>query len=112
MSQGFSVTLPSELLDEIARLAAELIRERPPDPEAQSASPYMSVAEAAEYMRASRQRVYDLLSARRLTRYKEGRRTLLLRAEIAGYVAQNDPSSVAPALPHAPQRGSGTRPRA
>src|SRR5215831_9529485 len=33
-----------------------------------------------------RQRIYDLLSARRLTRYKEGRRTLVARVELEEHV--------------------------
>ncbi|MGH3426952.1 MAG: helix-turn-helix domain-containing protein [Mycobacteriales bacterium] len=50
-------------------------------------SPYMSVAEAAAFLRTKRQRIYDLLSAGTLTRYKDGGRTLVLREELAEYVA-------------------------
>jgi excisionase family DNA binding protein len=64
-----------------ARLAECLSRE----PEA---SPYKTVPEAAAYLRCSRQRVYDLLSQRLLTRVKDGRRTLVLRAEIEGYLVR------------------------
>jgi excisionase family DNA binding protein len=42
----------------------------------------MTVVEAADYLRCSRQRVDDLLSQRRLTRHKDGSRTLVSRAEI------------------------------
>jgi excisionase family DNA binding protein len=49
-------------------------------------SPYMTIAEAADYLRCRRQRIDDLLSQRRLTRYKDGRRTLVSRAEIEGYL--------------------------
>jgi excisionase family DNA binding protein len=49
-------------------------------------SPLMTVPEAAELLRCSRQRVDDLLSQRRLTRFKDGRRTLVSRAEIDQYV--------------------------
>jgi excisionase family DNA binding protein len=52
-------------------------------------SPYMSVLEAAEYLRCSRQRIYDLLSARRLTRHKDGRRPLILRSELEQYVQES-----------------------
>jgi len=47
-----------------------------------AASPLMSIPEAADHLRCRRQRIDDLLSARRLTRYKDGRRTLVLRAEV------------------------------
>lgn len=46
----------------------------------------MTVIEAAEYLRASRQRVDDILSARRFTRVKEGRRTLMARSGINAYL--------------------------
>lgn len=45
-------------------------------------SPVMRVEEAASYLRCKRQRIDDLLSAGRLTRLKEGRRTLVLRSEV------------------------------
>jgi excisionase family DNA binding protein len=49
-------------------------------------SPYMTIPEAAAYMRCSRQRIDDLLSQRRLTRVKDGRRTLIRRDEIETYL--------------------------
>jgi excisionase family DNA binding protein len=49
-------------------------------------SPYMSVVEAAEWLRSSRQRVDDLCSQGKLTRFKEGSRTLISRDELAAYV--------------------------
>ena len=52
----------------------------------QSCSPYLTIREAAEVLRCSRQRIDDLLSRRRLTRFKDGRRTLLLRTEIEAYL--------------------------
>ena len=51
------------------------------------ASPYLTVTEAATFLRSKRQRVDDLLSSGRLTRYKDGGRTLLLRREVEAYVA-------------------------
>jgi excisionase family DNA binding protein len=48
----------------------------------ESGSPYLTVFEAAELLRCSRQRVDDLLSQRRLARYKDGSRTLVSREEI------------------------------
>lgn len=46
----------------------------------------MTIPEAAEYLRCSRQRVADLLSQRKLTRYKDGGRTLVTRAEVAEWL--------------------------
>jgi excisionase family DNA binding protein len=50
-------------------------------------SPLMSIAEAATYLRCKRQRVDDLLSQRRLTRIKDGRRTLIRRDELEQYLS-------------------------
>lgn len=49
-------------------------------------SPYMSIPEAAKYLRCNRQRIDDLCSQRRLTRYKDGTRTLVSRAEIDAHL--------------------------
>jgi excisionase family DNA binding protein len=46
----------------------------------------MTVPEAAEFLRCRRQRVDDLLSSGRLRRYKDGRRTLVSRAELEEYL--------------------------
>ena len=50
-------------------------------------SPYLTIPEAADYLRCSRQRVDDLLSQGRLTRHKDGRRTLVGRAEVESHLA-------------------------
>lgn len=52
----------------------------------QAESPYLTVLEAATLLRAKRQRVDDLLSQRRLTRYKDGSRTLVSRSELDEYL--------------------------
>jgi excisionase family DNA binding protein len=87
-----------ELIAERAsEIALELLSVAP------TGSPYMTVAEAAERMRAKPQRVYDLLSAHRLTRYEDGRRTLVSREEIDGYLAGEGQNRVAPAWLHTPK---------
>ena len=73
------VTLDGEAL---AAIAAQ-VPVQPP-----ATGPYMTVPEAAEFLRCSRQRIYDLLSARRLARHKDGSRTLVLRAELERYVQE------------------------
>lgn len=68
-----------------ARVAAALA-------EASTAAPapsrFMTIPEAADYLRCDRQRVDDLLSSRRLTRMKDGSRTLVLRQEIDAYLVR------------------------
>ncbi|WP_217913790.1 helix-turn-helix domain-containing protein [Miltoncostaea marina] len=59
-------------------------------------SPYLTIDEAAAYLRCRRQRVDDLLSQRRLSRVKDGSRTLISRAELEAYLRRDsdDPSIV------------------
>ena len=82
-------TLPPELVEQVAQRAAALVLERQP---AQTLSPFMTIAEAAEYLRCKRQRIDDLLSSGRLTRHKDGTRTLVSRAELAAYIGADCPS--------------------
>jgi excisionase family DNA binding protein len=49
-------------------------------------SPLLTIPETAELLRCKRQRVDDLLCSRRLTRIKEGSRTLIARDEIDQYL--------------------------
>jgi excisionase family DNA binding protein len=74
-----ALTIPDEWLEAVAERVVELLAERAP---AASGSPYLSVAETAEFLRADRQRVYDLLSSGRLSRIKDGARVLVARAEL------------------------------
>jgi excisionase family DNA binding protein len=88
VSGGFRLDLPEELVDLIAERAAALVaeqRERPTPP-----SPWMTVDEAAEHLRCSRQRVFDLRSAGVLTAHREGSRALLSRAEVEALVVVGD----------------------
>jgi excisionase family DNA binding protein len=73
-----------ELVDVIAERAAALLSERMPATAARS--PYMNVEEAADYLRCKPQRIYDLLSSGRLTRHKDGSRTLVGREELERYL--------------------------
>lgn len=76
------------LVERAAERAAVLVLAELADREASQAasSPYMTIPEAAAYLRCSRQRIDDLLSQRRLTRHKDGRRTLVSRAEVERHV--------------------------
>jgi len=78
--------VPDELVEAIAERVAELLAERPETSRRRDLSPYFSVAEAAEYLRADRQRIYDLLSDGRLRRFKDGSRVLVSRAELEGHL--------------------------
>src|SRR5688572_18694751 len=83
-SSPLTVAIPDGVVTAIAERAAELAAAIL---SSSARSPYLTVVEAAEYLRAKPQRVYDLLSARRLTRHKDGRRVLVSRAELDAYLA-------------------------
>jgi excisionase family DNA binding protein len=85
------------LLTELAELAAEIVLERLGD--VRAVSPYLSVSEAADYLRCDRQRIYDLCSSRRLSKLKDGSRVLLRRDELDALIG------VASVLPPASQSG-------
>jgi excisionase family DNA binding protein len=81
-ANDLSVVVPPQVLDAIAQRAAEIVGTHTP-PEA---APYMTVEEAAEFLRCGRKRVYDLTSQRRLPYVKDGSRTLLRRVDLIAYL--------------------------
>ena len=91
-AETLTINLPDELVESIAQRAAVLVLERLHQ-ESGQASPFMTIPEAAAYARCKRQRIDDLLSARRLTRHKDGSRTLIRRAELDAHLtAKTGPS--------------------
>jgi len=76
-----SFTLDDATLDEIAQRVAVLLSQAAADA-LPPAPTYVTIPEAAELLRCSRQRIDDLLSSGRLSRVKEGRRTLIRRTEL------------------------------
>jgi excisionase family DNA binding protein len=76
-------------LDRLADRAADRLAERQLESgNSQDRSPYLTVPEAAELLRCRPQRVRDLLSQRRLSRFKEGGRTLIRRSEVEALVVE------------------------
>lgn len=76
-----TMVLPPEVVDEIVGLAAARVLA-----EMRVIAELVTPAEAAELLRCNRQRIYDLISAGKLSRYGEGGRTLLRRDEVLGLV--------------------------
>jgi excisionase family DNA binding protein len=83
---GVSLEFTHDSQRELVEQVVALVLERLPQPD--PPSPYMTTAEAAAYLRAKPQRVHDLLSSGRLTRFKDGSRTLVLRTELEALVEQ------------------------
>jgi excisionase family DNA binding protein len=78
-----ALTFGKEALEMIAVRVAELLAER----EQPTASEWMNVAEAAAYMRCTKQRIYDLISADRLRPGRDGARVLFRREWLDEYLA-------------------------
>jgi hypothetical protein len=58
------ISIPPASLELIAQRVAELLHER--DRDERPVSPYMSIEEAAQFLRCSRKRIYDLRTSGRL----------------------------------------------
>lgn len=82
------LVIPPALLESIARRVLELMAEQGRLAEPATVSEFMTVEEAADYLRCSRQRVYDLVSSRRLPKYRDGTRVLLKRSDIDAYLTK------------------------
>lgn len=88
------IVLPPAVIDAIADRLGQLIPELFASSAAAKPSRFLTIDEAAEYLRCGydrrgrvkRQRVDDLLSRGELTRVKDGRRTLIERAEVEEYL--------------------------
>jgi hypothetical protein len=78
-----SAAARAELEQLIEEKVAERVAQLAPAPV--GSSPYMTIPEAA--VRCKRQRIDDLLSSGRLTRHKDGARTLVARGEVEGHIA-------------------------
>jgi excisionase family DNA binding protein len=83
--------LGAVLRAEIEQLVAEEVARQLPGLRAElaernRASPFLTIPEAAEWLRTSRGTIDNLLSAGVLNRHKVGRRTLIERTELEAYV--------------------------
>jgi excisionase family DNA binding protein len=79
---SLALQLPAELLEQIARRAADILAERQPT----TASPWLNVTEAADRLRCGKDRIYDLIALGKLTPRRDGRRVLLHRDDIDAYL--------------------------
>ena len=72
MAEALKLDVPEAFVNEVAARAAELVL-APIGEMNKEPSTYLTVEEAASLLRCFRQRVHDLLSARRLRRLKDGK---------------------------------------
>ena len=77
-----AVALSDEDVERVAQRVVALSSDAPPDP-------WLDVDEAADYLRCSRQRIYDLASMGRLSVGKDGRRSLFRRSTLDAYLGES-----------------------
>ncbi len=99
-TRALQVAVPDELLEALAVRVAELLAPVLATP---AASPWMDVAEAAEYLRCKPKRIYDLISQRRIPVHRDGGRVLLRRDELDAHLAADAADTL---LTPAPEGGS------
>jgi excisionase family DNA binding protein len=81
---GYAFNLPPEFIELVAERAAELVTARHAP---QTAQRWLTMEEAAEYLRCKPQRIYDLRSSGRLSRTGDGSRVLVDRVELDEYLS-------------------------
>lgn len=84
-TSGLGLTVPPELIEAIAERTADLLAERLPD----KPEPYLNVEQAAEYLAATTDRIYDL-RRQGLTAWKDGTRLLFRREDLDGWLTKTD----------------------
>lgn len=94
---GLELTFPPGLVEAIAERAAELVLEQLGQTDA--GSPWLSLDEAAEYLRVNRRTVERLVARGRVRSTTLGRRRLLHRDELDSWAAAATGEDVAPATP-------------
>jgi excisionase family DNA binding protein len=83
--------LPDAVIDELVERVATRVLEQLAQRD--GSSQYVNVQEAAELLRCKPQRIYDLLSDRRLERIKEGARVFVRRADVVALLLPQSPES-------------------
>ena len=71
---ALSLAVPAELVEAIAQRVADLLAERLPAQ--RGPAPWLDVDGAAEHLSCPKSRVYELIAAKRVRHYRDGRRVL------------------------------------
>lgn len=85
---GFTIEVDSNQLEDLVRqLVAEAMKEMEDGIKAGRERETMDTKEAADFFRTSEQRIYDLVSARRLRpAFKDGKKLIFQRSELEAYL--------------------------
>ena len=88
MKLSVEIPLAGPALDALASAVAARLLESMDAKSPPSGIPYLTTAEAAEYLRCKPQRIYDLVSMRQLPVLKEGKRSLFRREHLDALVTE------------------------
>ena len=91
--------LPDDDLRPLVERIAPMVAPPPTPERPMRRSPLATIPEVAEYLNCPRQRVDDLLHRGRLTRVKDGGRTLIRWEEVDAHLANRRGGPVGAALP-------------
>lgn len=69
---SLALTVPPELVEHLAVRVADVLAERAPT----ASDGYLGVEEAAAYLACPKSRMYELVAAKRVRHYRDGRRVL------------------------------------
>jgi excisionase family DNA binding protein len=79
--------LPPEFVEQLIEVIMKKLETRLSAAAESAPSDLMTVAEAAAYIRAKPQRIYDLIGSRRLPRMKDGSRVLIKRGDLEAWIS-------------------------
>ncbi len=77
----FSLHLPDATVNALIERITARVRK-----ELERTEPYMTPDEAGTYMGGDRRRIYDLIAAKKLPSYRDGRKVLVRRSDIDTYL--------------------------
>lgn len=87
---GFSLGIPAELVETIAKEVAGHMAAETPDPRP---TPYMRIEEAADYLACPVSRIRDLKDQGKLRHYRDGRRLLFRREDLDAALTIREPEA-------------------
>jgi excisionase family DNA binding protein len=78
---SIALELPEELLEAVAKRAAEIVLGQAPEPDE-----WLTSDQAAQYLKCGRRRIFNLVSEKRIPVHREGVRLMFLKSELDEWI--------------------------
>jgi excisionase family DNA binding protein len=78
---SIALELPEELLDAVAKRAAQIVLEQTSEPDE-----WLTSDQAAQYLKCGRRRIFNLVSDGRIPVHREGVRLMFLKSELDAWI--------------------------